>query len=78
MTGPLQFSRVRLCYKVVKSCIVMLFNQHHLATLFVRNTTMLPTQHVIICQVLVENYALYHNVTEVLDICKISTVMFFS
>jgi hypothetical protein len=78
MTGPLQFSRVRLCYKVVKSCIVMLFNQHHLATLFVINATMLPTQHVIICQVLVENYASYHNETEVLDIYKISTVMFFS
>jgi len=75
MTGPLQFPRLRLCYKVGKSCIVM-FN--HLATLFVRNATMLPTQHVIICQVLVENYASYHNVTEVLDICKISTVMFFS
>ena len=77
MTGSLQFPHVRLCYKVGKSCIVM-FNQHHLATLFVRNATMLPTQHVIICQVLVENYASYHNVTEVLDICKISTVMFFS
>jgi len=53
-------------------------NQHLLATLFVRNATMLPTQHVIICQVLVENYASCNNVTEVLDICKISTVMFFS
>ena len=78
MTECLQFPRVRLCYKVVKSCIVMLFNQHHLATLFVRNATMVPTQHVIICQVLVKNYASYHNVTEVLDICKIGTVMFFS
>ena len=48
--------RVRLCYKVWKICIVMLFHQHYLATLFVRNATMLPTQHVIICQVLVENY----------------------
>jgi len=56
----------------------MLFNQHILATLFVRNATMLPTQHVIICQVLVENYASCNNVTEVFDICKISTVMFFS
>jgi len=74
MTGPLQFPRVRLCYRVGKSCIVMLFHQYHL----VRNATMLPTQHVIICQVLVENYASCNNVTEVLDIYKISTVMFFS
>ena len=63
MTGPLQFPRVRLCYKVWKSCIIMLFHQHHLATLFVRNATMLPTQHFIICQVLVENYASCNNIT---------------
>lgn len=44
----------------------------------VRNATMLPTQHVTICQVLVENCALCNNITEVLDICKISTIMFFS
>jgi hypothetical protein len=74
MTRPLQFPHVRPCYKVGKSCIVMLFHQYNL----VRNATVLLTQHVIICQVLVENYASCNNVTEVLDVFKISTVMFFS
>jgi hypothetical protein len=78
MTGPLQFPHVRSCYKVGKSCVVLLFHKRHLATLFVRNATGLPTQHVVICEVLVENYATCNNVTEVLDISKLSTVMFFT
>jgi hypothetical protein len=45
----------------------------------VRNAaTMLLTQHVIIYRVLVENYASCNTVTEVLDIFKIASVMFFT
>jgi hypothetical protein len=77
MTGPWQFPCVRLSYKVGKSCIRHVVSSTPSCN-SVRNAAMLLTQHVIIYQVLVENYASCNTVTEVLDIFKIASVMFFT